>query len=34
MLKHYADLLRQLSQENQSAVDLNRDSKVLIVDGL
>jgi hypothetical protein len=34
MLKHYADLLRQLSQEKQSTVDLNQDSKVLIVDGL
>jgi hypothetical protein len=34
MLKHYAELLKQLSEEKQSAVDLNRDSKVLIVDGL
>ena len=34
MLKHYADLLKQLSTENQSAVDLNQNSKVLIVDGL
>lgn len=34
MIKHYADLLRQLSLEKQNAVDLNQDSKVLIVDGL
>jgi hypothetical protein len=34
MLKYYADLLKQLHLEKQSTVDLNQDSKVLIVDGL
>jgi hypothetical protein len=34
MLKYYADLLKQLQQEKQSTVDLNQNSKVLIVDGL
>lgn len=34
MIKRYADLLRQFSLEKQNAVDSNRDTRVLIVDGL
>lgn len=34
MNKHYKELFEKLREEKETAVDSNRDSRVLIVDGL